>query len=575
MLINTKWAINRREIVQFFSYLKGRRIIYWITLFSAVVFNAVMNILTAYVNKGVFNAVSARSMEQMNRIAFYGVLLIVISCIYPITRYWHITVVRHFMFDLKIKLFRHLECLNMAYFDQHHSGDSIQRLSDEVDKLKTAYFTEVFVVISSLVGGITSLATMFFYDFRLAVVILLMCLASIGVTLGQTSTIRKISNRIQAEMSRLTQNLSDILAGFGVVKLFAGSALVVNRYLNQNTLVASERLKRIGQKALMEGLSFGLVILSNVGIIVIGVFMVLKGYTDYGTVMAVITLQYSVSNLFLNFGKYLSNLQISMASAARVFEVLDTAIEPEKYAMEDCQQSKGYIQFNSVSFCYENRKHILTGLNLSIHKGQKVALIGPSGGGKSTLLKLLLGFYPSTAGGIIIDGKSFNAYSLKQLRALIGYVPQNAYLFEGTIKENIRFGKPEATETEIVAAAQAAYAHDFISEFPLGYETEVTSHGQNLSGGQRQRIAIARAFLRNAPILLLDEATSALDNESEVQVQKSLTALMENRTVIIVAHRLTTIEKCDAVYVIKNGRIAEVADKQHLEIGDIYSGVVG
>jgi ABC-type multidrug transport system fused ATPase/permease subunit len=250
-----------------------------------------------------------------------------------------------------------------------------------------------------------------------------------------------------------------------------------------------------------------------------------------------------------------------MAHAARVFEVFDTSVEPERYPMTQPDVSNNsYIRFNHVSFSYETRKNVLRDLNHDIHQGQKVAFIGPSGGGKSTLIKLLMGFYPVDGGNIRIDGKLFSDYSLNEVRNLMGYVPQDAYLFEGTIRENIRYGKLDASDEEIISAAKAAYAHEFIERLPSGYDTEVLSRGQNLSGGERQRIAIARAFLKNAPILLLDEATSALDNESEAMVQKGLDALMENRTVLIIAHRLTTVEKCDRMYVVKNGDLIVKTD---------------
>jgi ABC-type multidrug transport system fused ATPase/permease subunit len=215
------------------------------------------------------------------------------------------------------------------------------------------------------------------------------------------------------------------------------------------------------------------------------------------------------------------------------------------------------IDFLNVTFAYNGGENILKSISFGVPQGQFVAFAGPSGGGKSTLFKLLLGCYPVKDGTIFVDGKPMHAYSLADLRDRIAYVPQDAYLFSGTILENIRYGKPSASEEQIVAAAKAAFAHDFVVEFPGGYQTVVGERGARLSGGQRQRIAIARALLKDAPILLLDEATSALDSESEQIVQRALEVLMKGRTTLVIAHRFSTIVNADAIYVIDGGKVVE------------------
>jgi ABC-type multidrug transport system fused ATPase/permease subunit len=215
---------------------------------------------------------------------------------------------------------------------------------------------------------------------------------------------------------------------------------------------------------------------------------------------------------------------------------------------------------------------VLRKVSLSAGRGQVAALVGPSGGGKSTIVKLLLGFYPVREGEIAVEGQRIEAYSLSQLRSKIAYVSQDAYLFDGTIAENIRYGKPDASRQEVVAAAQAAHAHDFILEQPAGYETPVGERGTKLSGGQRQRIAIARALIKDAPVLILDEATSALDSESEQEVQDALGVLMEGRTTVAIAHRLSTVESADRIYVIDEGRVVEEGGHEELVVrGGLYS----
>jgi ABC-type multidrug transport system fused ATPase/permease subunit len=238
------------------------------------------------------------------------------------------------------------------------------------------------------------------------------------------------------------------------------------------------------------------------------------------------------------------------------------------------------ISISDLSFSYEGEDEesgeddveVLRGVSMSAQQGQVVALVGPSGGGKSTIVKLLLGFYPVREGEVAIDGRRIEAYSLPQLRSTMAYVPQDAYLFDGTIAENIRYGKPDATRDEIVAAAQAANAHAFILEQPDGYDTPVGERGAKLSGGQRQRIAIARALIKDAPILLLDEATSALDSESEQLVQDALKVLMRGRTTVAIAHRLSTVENADRIYVIEDGALVEQGSHETLLAQDgLYS----
>lgn len=275
--------------------------------------------------------------------------------------------------------------------------------------------------------------------------------------------------------------------------------------------------------------------------------------------------------MFLNLGNNYSRLQEYMSNASRVFEILDQQPEDEIYKTEKDADKSAMISFENVSFSYETRKAVVNNMSITMKKGQSAALVGPSGGGKNTIIKLLLGFYPISSGSIAINGKSMSEYNIHTIRDMIAYVPQDGYLFDGTIMENIRFGKLSATDEDVIEAAKAAYADDFIQKLPDGYETVVHNRGGNLSGGQRQRVAIARAFLKNAPILLLDEATSALDTESEQQVQISIEALMKNRTTIAVAHRLSTIENSDVIFVIENGAVLEQGTSDELmEKGGLY-----
>jgi ATP-binding cassette subfamily B protein len=309
------------------------------------------------------------------------------------------------------------------------------------------------------------------------------------------------------------------------------------------------------------------------------------GTVEVGTVWAITHLFGNASFMFGSVGDFVTQVQRALAGASRVFELLDWPVEQEKVAQPQksvpwSEQKESMITIRDLAFGYEGDDagdsgddvEVLRGISMSAGQGQVVALVGPSGGGKSTIVKLLLGFYPVRDGQIAIDGKLIEAYPLPQLRSMMAYVPQDAYLFDGTIEENIRYGKPDASREQIVAAAQAANAHDFVMEQPDGYDTPVGERGAKLSGGQRQRIAIARALIKDAPVLLLDEATSALDSESEQQVQDALGVLMEGRTTVAIAHRLSTVENADTIVVIDDGRVVE--EGRHEELvgqGGLYT----
>jgi ABC-type multidrug transport system fused ATPase/permease subunit len=318
--------------------------------------------------------------------------------------------------------------------------------------------------------------------------------------------------------------------------------------------------------------------LARFGLASLGLYVLMRGTVEIGTVWAITHLYGNASYMFGSVGDFMTEIQRALAGASRVFELLDWPVENVKAvpfretSVPTPEQERSMVSITDLAFSYEGDDkeddgddvEVLREINMSAGRGQVAALVGPSGGGKSTIVKLLLGFYPVRDGQIVIDGKPIEAYSLPHLRSMMAYVSQDAYLFDGTIEENIRYGKPGASREQIVAAAQAANAHDFIVEQPDGYDLPVGERGAKLSGGQRQRIAIARALIKDAPILLLDEATSALDSESEQQVQDALGTLMEGRTTVAIAHRLSTVENADTIYVIDDGRVVEQGKHEEL-----------
>lgn len=549
--------IHFKEFLRLMSLLKKRKAAYWISMIVARSMFVCVQILIAFVNKNMINAAINSDMNLLLRSVAYCAAAIIMACIFdPLFRYINNVVVRYTLYDIRLMVFAHVERLPISYYENNHSGDSISRLTNDVNVLWNAYAQHIGVVIFALMYGVGSMVSMVSMDWRLSILMIILGLISTYVNINFSIPLRKISDRVQKETSSLTQMLGDILAGFRVLKMFDISEIVLKRYMTENNAVSESRLERVKKNSEMNGINYLLSTLSTAGVLIMGAFMALHGSIDFGTVVGIISLQGGVTFLFLQIGTFFAQLQESLAGAARVFELLDTEAEPERLKT-DVSDDKSMISFKNVAFGYESRDKVIVGLDLSVSKGQIAALVGPSGGGKSTIIKLLMGFYTIISGGISIDGKPMGYYSLGKLRELMAYVPQDAYLFDGTIMENIKYGKPCASDEEVISAAKAAYADGFIKEMEKGYDTFVGERGARLSGGQRQRIAIARAILKNSPILLLDEATSALDSESEQMVQQALNELMKGRTVLVIAHRLSTIEKADVIYVISDGHVVE------------------
>jgi len=342
----------------------------------------------------------------------------------------------------------------------------------------------------------------------------------------------------------MTERLSNLLQGIEMTKIFSAGTQIVGKYRTTNVDFAKSQKRKNVFSACLEGINAGFDLLCSLAFLGVGIFYVEKGVTTIGSLTAIYAMYGAFSWQFLQIGRYIPELVNCISIASRVFEFLDEKEEPETYNIAG-STGKEYIEFQDVTFGYTKDRKILDHFSLGVKKGTSVAITGTSGRGKSTLAKILLGFYEPEEGRISIGGKSMQELGLKNLRDMIAYVPQEPYIYNVSIKENIAYGNITATDDEIIAAAKAANAHEFIERQENGYDTIPGERGGKLSGGERQRIAIARAVLKNAPILLLDEATSALDNESERLVQDALDNLMKDRTTIMIAHRPSTIASAD------------------------------
>lgn len=457
-------------------------------------------------------------------------------------------------------VYRHLIRLPMTFFNEKRVGELNSRIASDTAQIQetlTTTLAEFLRQVSMIVGGIAILAitSIKLTIFIIAVIPTLMIVA---VIFGRF--IRKYSKQVQAEIAESNTIVEETLQAIQTVKAFANEFFEIVRYKKKIDQVAKTAIKGgIYRGAFASFIIVG-IFGSIVAVIWFAVGMIHNGELAQENLSEFILYAVFIGGSVGGLANVYSSLQKAIGATEDLFEILDTRTEDiEEIKSEELPNFKGEIAFKEVRFAYPSRDdvHVLNGLNLVVKAGQQVALVGSSGAGKSTVVSLVLRFYKPTSGQILFDGKPATDYELHTLRNQMAVVPQDVVLFGGSIRENIAYGKPDASDQEIEEAARKANAHEFIQSFPEGYKTEVGERGIQLSGGQRQRIAIARAVLKNPKILVLDEATSSLDSESERLVQEALDNLMQGRTSIVIAHRLSTVRNAHKIVVMEKGEIIE------------------
>ncbi|MCB9453407.1 MAG: ATP-binding cassette domain-containing protein [Anaerolineaceae bacterium] len=467
--------------------------------------------------------------------------------------------------NLRLELYEHLQSLSLGFYTSRRVGELISRLSSDVTMVRTVLTNNLNTLLQQTLVMIGALIVMLTINWRMMVFILLITpvLVAIGGVFGMFMS--RVSTRIQDELAGSTVVATEVMQNIREVKSFVREPYEITRYNNAvwSAFKASVRLMRI--RSVLEPLMGFLAFSGLAGILWFGGREVLDGRLSGGELIAFLIYGLTVAQSLISLASLYGQFQQALGATRRVFELLDTPADVND-ALDATALSNvtGEIRFKNVSFSYDERETVLHDINLDIQPGEVLALVGPSGAGKSTLFNLIPRFYDPTDGDISIDGVPLKQITQASLRGHIGIVPQETLLFGGSIYENIRYGRLDATEEEIYAAAEAANAHEFIRDLPDGYQTVVGERGVRLSGGQRQRVAIARAILKDPRILLLDEATSSLDSESEHLVQEALARLMLNRTTIIIAHRLSTVKIAQRVAVLDGGRIVELGTHNDL-----------
>ena len=466
--------------------------------------------------------------------------------------------------DLRLDAYTHLQELEAAYFEEQTTGGLIAILSDDINQLEH-FLNTIANNIIQIVSAITILMIGAFFVLPIEIAIasmLPMPFILIG-SLRYQKLLEPRYDRVREQVGDLNARLENNISGITTIKSFTAE-----RYERDRLKAESNAYRRNNSKAIRLSAGFIpliriLVLIGFTTLLVLGGMAAFSGRLSIASYsIALILIQQLLWSL-VDLGEIFDSYQRAMASTRRIMDLLDTPVQIQTGDIA-LRNAQGEVQFEQVTFAYPNRTPVLTNLSLHIPAGKTTAIVGSTGSGKSTLVKLLMRFYEVNAGRITIDNHDIRELNLQDLRHNIGLVSQDVFLFHGTVGENIAYGSFDATEQEIIMAAKVAEADEFIERLPEGYQTIVGERGQKLSGGQRQRLAIARAVIKNPPILILDEATSAVDNETEAAIQRSLSQITQNRTTIAIAHRLSTIRHADCIYVMEHGQFIESGTHEQL-----------
>ena len=472
---------------------------------------------------------------------------------------------QHVIIDIRGEVFRKLQRLSMSFYDKNKTGTIMSYVTNDVNALQGAMVDNTIELVTESIILIGSVCAMIYLDWKLTLITILTFPVVLYFMNFFGKKIRRSGGQIQEATADITSVLQESVSSARVVKSFVREQYEIDRFERENEANLKANLKNAKYMATLTPTIEFVAALGVTLILWYGGNNVIDGETTAGSLVAFLAYAVNISNPIKRITRVSGNIQRALAAAQRVFDVLDLPEEvrdlPDARALPAVT---GSVSFEHVSFSYNAGDEILHDLSFTAKPGQAIGLVGPSGAGKSTVASLLPRFYDCDAGTIRIDGTDIKHVTLDSLRQQVGIVPQETILFNGSVYDNILYGRLNATKEEIEAAAKAANAHDFIMELPEGYNTMLGDRGVNISGGQRQRIAIARAILKDPRILVLDEATSALDTESERLVQEALNRLMVGRTSIIIAHRLSTIKNADRILVLDKGKLAE--DGTHDEL---------
>ncbi len=555
-----------KEALKLFRFLKPYRGLYLAGMVM-LIFSTLTTLMFPILVGEMTKVLEGKSAFNLNHVAMVFGIVLLSQGVFSYFRVLFFAVVSEkATADIRKLLYRKIVTTPIPFFENNRVGDLISRLSSDVGAVQNVLTTTVAEFFRQVATLVLGLAYLFYVSWQLTLFMLATFPVTVLAALLFGRFVRRLSRAVQARLAEANIVVDESFQSISTVKAYTNEKLEFGRY---SALIA-EVVKLSVKLARYRGIFISFFIVGLFGgvclVIWFGGNLVLEGRLILSDLVAFLLQSLFIAGSLAGLGEIYASVQRSIGASERIFEILEEPSEVDIDREPEPVRYEGEIRFREVSFAYPSRKDVtvLKGIDLSIPAGQKIALVGHSGAGKSTIVQLLMKYYPLEEGEILMDGKNISEINVTELRSNMAIVPQEVLLFGGSIRENIEYGKPGATEEEIREAARKANALEFIDRFPEGLETRVGERGIKLSGGQKQRIAIARAILKDPAVLILDEATSALDSHSERLIQEALKELMKNRTSIIIAHRLATIQHVDRIYVLEEGRIVESGTHENL-----------
>jgi subfamily B ATP-binding cassette protein MsbA len=540
-----------------------------------IILAASANLYVPWILRDVIDEVlTTKNMSLLNTIAVGIVVVFFLRGIFFYGQTYLMSYIgQKVIIDIRENVYRHLQRLSLSYYEKRQTGKIMSYITNDVSAVQSALVDSMIELVTEGMTLIGSLGAMFYLDWKLSL-LTLVTLPLVGQAINVFGKkLRTSSTAVQERAADITSVLQESISSVRIIKSFAREDYEIERFNKENNKNFRAQMKN---SQIMATLTPVIEFLAAIGVTMIiwyGGRQVINSSLTAGSLIAFLVYAVNLSNPIKRLSRVYGNIQKALAAAVRVFDVLDTKPEIEDMpGAATLLTINGYVSLNCLTFEYKKGEPALRQVDLTIKPGQVVAIVGPSGAGKTTIANMIPRFYDPTDGNITIDGIDIKTVTLRSLREQIGIVPQETVLFNGSVYDNILYGKLDASHDEVLDAAKAANAHNFIMDMPEGYDTQIGERGSKLSGGQRQRISIARAILKNPRVLILDEATSALDTESEKLVQEAIDKLMVGRTSFVIAHRLSTVQRADLIVVMEKGRIAEKGTHAELlAAGGLYS----
>ena len=542
-----------KNLVKSLQMMERRLPLYLLSIFMMTALNALFEVAGSVFMKIIFDCANQGSVyERKSQIiitVIMGILAIIMAsifmCIYN-------NEAKRMSLKLKMLVFEKSMKFPYVYYEEHHSGEILSKLVYDTDIASNIYSSRLRRVLAPIIFVAVFAVAMMIINPFMTIVLIAFNVILFLINALLSNPMKKVGKKLSKNNAVMTNILSDMIAGAGISKIYDINHKGVLKYKTVNNQYTVEQKEKMRLAALLEMFNSGFDLFCALMFVVLGIILVQQKFATIGEVAAIYTLYTSLSFRFLQLGKNFPELVNCIAYAERIFEFLELPEENKEIIsksilVKPVTQKEDAVVFSNISFGYKDKEKLFNRATYEFPANKLIAAVGPSGCGKSTLAKLLLGFYTIDRGDILIFGKSISELGISKVREQIAYVPQEPYLYNVSILDNIRYARKTASKQEVMEAAKLANAHEFISKMENGYDTVIINRGNNLSGGERQRIAIARAILKDSPVILMDEATSALDNESEQMIADSIASLKKGKTVIMIAHRKKTIQMADSI----------------------------